>query len=426
MEVNTLARAARILAVAAIVPALCAPAGARPSPDRGGGLPQVPVGFAVTVYGRLDGLVTSLAVGPDTRDPKATRLYVTDFAGGRVLAIDDIGGQGGPPVEFATGFRSPLGVLVGEDGTVFVTDAEAPRRGPFGTRTYGRVWKVTDTDSDGVADKKTILLKDLPNGRHNTNGMAFGPDGLLYVANGNSTDDGVEGGEPEAQPLSGSVVRVDPDASKLSAASLPRSAVVATGMRNLYDVAFSPYDEADLLIPMNGVDDAREGSTGGAPGDPIENSDDLLYLTDTNGGRDDFGFPSCLYNLEKRGNLKPYDNPNRKTIAEFGHCPVERVPRPVASFGLHVSADGAAFQTTKSWGKDFQNDLFVAEFGNFFGDEVVGHRVVRVEFAKTGQRVVRQSEFIAGVTPLDVTFDDAGAMYIADFTGTILKVDKLI
>ncbi|MDQ3957133.1 MAG: PQQ-dependent sugar dehydrogenase, partial [Actinomycetota bacterium] len=263
-------------------------------------------GFVVTPFSATGGVPTSLAFGPDTAEGAVDGdvvLYVTDFTNGTVLTVDEFGTH----AVFADGFRSPLGVVAGADGSVYVADAEAAREGPFGLRSYGRVWRVRDTDGNGVGDQKNVVLKDLPNGRHNTNGMAFGPDGMLYVTNGNSTDDGVEGGEAEVVPWSGSVVRVNPKAKEVSVTDLPKSALVAYGWRNVYDLAFSPFDPTKLFVPMNGADDAREGSTAENPADPnLEDSDDLLYLTDVDDRRtDDFGFPSCLYNLEERGNLKP-------------------------------------------------------------------------------------------------------------------------
>ena len=262
--------------------------------------PVVPEpGFVVTPYSVTQGAPSSLSFGVDTTDGKGRRLYVADYLGGRILAIDDQGGIGSPPVVFAEGFSSPLGVLGTADGTVYVADAESAREGPYGFRPYGRVWRVRDTDGDGVGDKKSIVLEDLPNGRHNTNGMAIGPDGKLYIANGNATDDGIEGGEAEVEPWSGSVVRVSRTAKNLSLADLPqKSSLVAHGWRNVYDVAFSPVDRSLLFVPMNGTDDARKGSTGENPIDPdLEDSDDLLFATDVSDSKtDDFGFPSCLYN----------------------------------------------------------------------------------------------------------------------------------
>ena len=389
-----------------------------------------PPGFIVIPYAETEVVATSLAFGRDTRagaEPGVKRLYVTDFTNGAVVVIDDLGGVGGRAEVFAEGFRSPLGVVADAKGTLFVADAEATRDGPFGPRVYGRVWRVRDTDGDGVADQQKVVIKDLPNGRHNTNGMAFGPDGMLYVTNGNSTDDGVEGGESEIVPWSGSLIRVNPRWTNVSLGDLTvKKALVATGWRNIYDVAFSPVDRTKAFVPMNGTDDARQGSTAENPADPnLEDSDDLLYATNIDDGRiDDFGFPSCLYNLAKKGNLKPYQNPNPDVIKVFGGCPVRTVPRPLSSFGLHPSANGLAFQRTRSWGPDFRNDLFVAEWGSLFGTPS-GHKVVRVELNDAGTKVVSQSDFFESDLPLDVTFDRAGALYVADFAGTIFKIDQI-
>lgn len=385
-------------------------------------------GFYVIPYAATGGTPSSLAFGPDTREGEdGDRLYVANNSGGTVVVIDDNSGVGSVPQVFAEGFRGPLGVVARGDGSLYVADAEAAREGPFGLRSYGRVWRVIDTDGDGVADKQYVVLKDLPNGRHNTNGMAFGPDGMLYVTNGNSTDDGVEGGQSEVLPWSGSLVRVDPDAKNVSIVDLPRrKTLVATGWRNVYDVAFSPIARNIAFVPMNGVDDARQGSTGENPVDPgLEDSDDSLFATDVSDRRvDDFGFPSCLFNETRQGDLEPYENPNPDVIDKFGPCS-KKTPSPVSSFGLHTSSDGLAFQVTDGWGPDHQNDLFVAEWGSLFGMPA-GHDVIRVQLDDTGRKVVEQSSFLELDFPLDVTFDGAGAMYIADFSGQIFKVDRAI
>lgn len=396
----------------------------------GYGSAPLPPGFTVTIFTETEGVPTSLAFGRDTREGAerdAQRLYVTDFAGNRVLVFDDVGGVAGRGIPFATGFRSPLGVVAGPDGTVYVADAEATREGPYGLRVYGRVWRVRDTDGDGVADKQEVVIKDLPNGRHNTNGMAFGPDGMLYVTNGNSTDDGVEGGQAEVVPWSGSLIRVNPRWTDVSLADVPqRKTLVATGWRNVYDVAFSPVKRDLAFVPMNGTDDARQGSTAENPIDPaLEDSDDLLYATNVTDRRaDDFGFPSCLYNLAERGDLEPYENPNPDVIDEFGPCP-RMVHRPLASFGLHPSANGLAFQTTDAWGDEYRNDLFVAEWGSLFGTPS-GHKIVHLEIDGSGAKVEAQRDFFEIDLPLDVTFDAGGVMYIADFSGSIFRIDKTV
>jgi glucose/arabinose dehydrogenase len=387
------------------------------------GVRMLQPGFVVTPLAETGGTPSSLAFGPDTVEgaPKgAKHLYVTDNAGGTVLSLDPATGAS---TVFWEGLNGPLGVLAAPDGSVYVADVTPAREGPFGFRPYGVVLRIRDTDGDGVGDKKNVVLKDLPNGRHNTNGMAFGPDRFLYVTNGNSTDDGIEGGESEVKPWSGSVVKVRRNAKRKSVADLPRSALVAHGWRNVYDLAFSPLDPTKVFVPMNGADDARKGSTAENPADPnLEDSDDLLYLTDVDDRRtDDFGFPSCLYNQAEKGNLKPYSNPNPDVIKKFGRCPKRTVPRPAATFGLHPSANGLAFQTTDAWQDEYRNDLFVTEWGSLFGNPS-GHKIVRVELNKAGTKVTAVTDFLEMDVPLDVTFDEEGAMYVADFSGTIFKV----
>jgi glucose/arabinose dehydrogenase/plastocyanin len=408
-----------------LIAALGAPASAHNHDDDP--LPRVPPGFAVTPYAHIGGLNTSLNFGSDTRDAyeEGERLYATDFAGGRVLAIDDVAGLGQVSV-FAEGFRNPLGVVAADDGTVFVADAEASRDGPFGNRTYGRIWRVQDTTGDGAADRMEVVLKDLPNGRHNTNGMQIGPDGMLYVTNGNSTDDGVEGGAPEVLPWTGAVIRIDPDATDVSLADIAadeewaQEALAATGMRNLFDLTFSPVDPALLFIPTNGSDDPP--------------SDDLLYATrvqeeDEDGELQpttvDYGFPSCLYNELERGDLEPFDNPGDGVIDQFGPCPTDTVPRPLAGFGLHVSANGLDFQRTDAWGDDYRNNLFVAQFGNFFGERPRGRRVMRVEMDSSGTQVERIRPFLTGTAPLGLTFGSDGRLFVGDFSGVIYAIDRV-
>jgi len=324
---------------------------------------------------------------PTAIHPTADAMYVASYAQGAIVRLPFLeGGVLGAPETVATGFTNPLGVVVDEsDGTVFVADSHAGDAG----RTVGRVQAV-----DPVSGAISVVVDGLPNGRHNTNNLAI-HEGRLYITNGNSTDDGVNGGEPEL-PLSGTLLSVDITARGLvvgaDGAAVPGLEVEATGMRNVYDVAFRPgTDEA--WITVNGPDTF----------DPF-GEDTLVKIDDVNAvdvPPPDFGFPECLYDAD--GNVAENE-------VSPGTCG-EHTP-PEALLGLHVSADGMAF------GPD--GSLYIALFGNFYGSSVVGHEIVRVPVDAEGNVSGPVESVVPSALPLDVAFGPAG-LYVADFgSGSIL------
>ncbi|HEV2892020.1 MAG TPA: plastocyanin/azurin family copper-binding protein [Frankiaceae bacterium] len=297
-------------------------------------------------------------------------LYVVSYASGSVLSMPVLpGGALGPATPYATGFTDPLGLAFAPDGTLYVSDSHSA-----GGRTVGRVWAVRNGAS-------TVAIDGLPNGRHNTNGLLVSGS-RLYVANGNATDDGVNGGDPEL-PLNGTVLSYAVPIAKNA-----RPTVEARGLRNPYDLALRPGTN-EVWFPTNGPDDL----------DPL--GEDLLHKVDVRRGTADFGFPACLYDAA----LRRAQNPRVKTACRPNATP-ER------ALGLHVSANGIAFGTGGAWG----NDVYVAEYGSN-APSGSGHRVVRVPIV--GGKAGAPQDVFVGPSPLDVAFGPDG-LYVADFaTGAI-------
>ncbi len=396
----------------------------------------VPVGFGAGVFAETPrGLPTSITFGPDDR------LYATvvdpSFTSSSIVAFEDLGGVAGQGQTVATGFTISLGLAFGPDGTLYVSDTEDNR---------GQVVALTDGNDDGTFETRRTLVKNLPNGQHQTNGMVVGPDGMLYVANGNATDDGLECGPepanpiecpaPEVLPWSGSVLRVDPtwqDVDLLTDVSVGQrvegqlhadDVLVAKGLRNVYDVDLLPSDPSKLYTWMNGSDDPA--------------SSEPLYRTDISDGVvDDMGFPSCLYDPHPNpypepyvghdhpGNPEPENSSNPAVLEQFGPCKKASVVRPIAfTTEGHEGITGLTFERDSGLPARYDGDLFVAEYGgwwNLNGAQVTGRKILHVDVDEAGA-VVAQREFMTSQMPMDVVFGPDGALYVADLGGVIFRV----
>lgn len=397
--------------------------------------PSAPPGWLITAPAAAEA-PTALAF-----DETGETLYVTSLLG-HVYAYPVIGGRvAGPPTEFLSDLNMPLGIEWTEHG-VFVSDVEAGEE-----RDHGLVLRANDTTGDGVADEVETVISGLPNGRHNTNGLALGPgpgpgrgqpmdeedaprppawpppgrpQEMLYIANGNSTDSGFgeEGGPPEVRPWSGSVLRVPPTATGLT----PEDAeVVATGFRNIFDLAFYP-GTSELFIPENGPDGQTYDGTERPEGEDSLQRTDVTDSTVTH-----HGFPWCLYDRD-RGGLSGFtqdpaegdcDDLPPEAFEGLREQDVEQA-FPVALFGMHVSANGLGFDPDPG-----HRDLYVAEWGNLFETTSAGRKVVRVSF-DADREVTGVEDFMNGIAPLGLTFAPDGAMWVADFGGPIYRLERVV
>jgi glucose/arabinose dehydrogenase len=444
---NRLARRAAAIALALCALTSSPAASDDPVPQIARGV-VVPPGFLVEVFAQTPGML------PTSLHWAGTTLYVTAVTGNAVGGSDNgvvlaYSQQGRAPTIAASSLDQPLGVAVGADGTLFVSETEVNR---------GRVTALRDADGNGSFETRRTVIRNLPNGRHQTNGLTFGPDGWLYVANGSATDDGLECGPaltpggteddcpaPEVPPYSGSIMRVNPawddvdlltdvridgDTTPAADGMDDDTVLVTVALRNVYDVDFDPLRPNLLWAPMNGPDNP----SGSEP----------LYAFDVAAGTvADAGFPSCLYDPhvnafpmpqilgghEHAGAPEPRDNPNPKVIRRFGRCDVDAVVRPKALFTEgHEGTSGVTFVRGSGFPADYRNDLMVAEWGslwNLNSGKVTGHKVIHVDLNHSGA-VVGQTEFMTGALPIDVAFGPDGRMYVADMAGQIYAVDYLL
>jgi hypothetical protein len=258
---------------------------------------------------------------------------------------------------------------------------------------------------------------------------------MLYVVNGNASDSGFrdEGGGPDIQPYSGSLLRMDPAATDLTPAP---GMVVGTGWRNVYDLAFVPAGHPSLTpglaaVTMNGPDGMSYAQPDGSMKQRPVGEDTLSLLSVTDGVVEHFGFPWCLYDRANGGLTGFTQDPDEGSCAPLpaaasaGLAGSVQRAFPVALFGNHVSANGLAFNPGTNFPAEYNGDLFVTEFGNNpGGTEFAGHKIVRVRFGAAGE-VTGVEDFMGSVAPLDLTFGPDGALWIADLSGLILRVAAL-
>jgi putative membrane-bound dehydrogenase-like protein len=287
------------------------------------------------------------------------RMYVTSQDGNvYVLRDEDKDGRADSRSTFATGYNFPVGVAVhAPTGDVYVSY-------------QGAITILSDTDGDERSDKEQILVGDLPTGKHQNDNLKFGPDGKLYIGIG-STCDACE----DTDPRSAAILQFDIVTGK--------SEIVATGMRNPYDLAFHPVT-GDLFATDNGRDDLGMDA-------PFEELNHIVQ-----GG--DYGYPGC-WNEQNSPNCK------------------DTIPA-VALFEAHSSADGLDFYNGKAFPAEYRGNAFVSIFGSWLKPNVQTG-IQRVVLSKYGDSYKGEPSwfvrFPQGSMPLPVLFGPDDVLYVGDY-----------
>lgn len=177
--------------------------------------PKSPEEALNTMSLHADLKVELVAVEPLTQDPVAFdwdhtgRLWVVEMgnypegsSGGRVRILQDDNGDGqyDSATTFLDGLPYPSGICVWRDGAIITAAPD--------------VIYASDKNGDGIADQQTVLCTGFSEGnqQHRVNGLRWGLDGWLYLANGDSggslritgrtTDNGATVLKNDAEPVS--------------------------------------------------------------------------------------------------------------------------------------------------------------------------------------------------------------------------------
>ena len=352
---------------------LAACAGAPPAPESASGPLahiRVPAGYELEV-----------AAGPDLVDYP---MFATLDETGRLFVFESIGNvyKNSQQAIDTPQFRITLLQDTDADGrydqrTVFADSLSFPQGGVFYqgslyASSAPDLLKLTDTDGDGVADRREVLLSGwvLNVNANSLVGPFMGPDGWLYLT---SAIMGFDVTSREGQQLKGRTARIwrlRPDGSGLEW-------LAAGGMNNPVELAFSPAAEVIgtqtfFVDPQRGLRDA------------------LTYWTE--GG---------IYG-------KKHSNIARDGLALTGEL------LPVVAQYSRVAPAGIGSYRNTALGEDFHNNLFSAQFNT--------HRVMRHKLLRAGASFRTEDEvFLESANedfhPTDVLEDADGSLLVVETGG---------
>jgi len=359
----------------------------------------------------------------------------------------------GPMIDFITGkqigapsdnalrsrFKLPEGFQVGlfADG---VNNARMMRITPAGDllvssmRPGEVVLLHADRDGDGLADGRTVLLRDMdlphglalqdgylyvaetgrivrasfdaaartvgpvepvfeglpPGGNHRTRTIGFGPDGWLYVTVGSTCNVCIEN-----HPYRAAMLRMRADGSGMS--------IYATGLRNTVGFDWQP-------------------GTG--------------HLYGTDNGRDLLGddIPHCEINLIEEGRFYgwPYTFDDKVVDPDFGVGNEDKITasqKMAYGLGAHVAPLGMRFLRPEVAPPGYQGVALVALHGSWNRSVLSGYKIVALRFDPTGN--ISETDFLTGFEengdvigrPVDVEQGPDGAIYVSDdYAGAIYRI----
>jgi putative membrane-bound dehydrogenase-like protein len=201
-------------------------------------MPKVPDGFSIELAAGPPLIERPIVASFDDQG----RLYVAESSGSndkvqvqlekkphRIVRLEDIDGDGkfDKRIVFADKMMFPEGVLC-FDGSVYVS---APPS----------IWKLTDTNGDGVADERVEWFKGgtLTGCANDLHGPYAGPDGYIYWCKGAFAEQTHMVNGKEWKTKASHVFRCRPDGTGFEP-------VITCGMDNPVDVAFMPDGEMIL------------------------------------------------------------------------------------------------------------------------------------------------------------------------------------
>jgi aldose sugar dehydrogenase len=300
-----------------------------------------------TVAGKLV-VPWAIAFSPDGR------IFVTERVG-RIRVIEDGKLRESPwaelNVDASGGEDGLMGIALAPNfaktGAVYVV-------GTFSTDKHliNRVIRLTDRRGSG--SDPVVIIDNIPGARiHAGDAIAFGPDGMLYVATGDVRE---PNNAQDLKSVAGKILRYRPDGTIPPDNPFPGSPVFALGVRNVQGLAWHP--ESHELF-------ATDHGPSGFSNEGFRTDHDKLNVIRAGGN---YGWP---------------------VVAGMNNDP--RFIPPLTDWTPAIAPSGLAFYTGSEF--PWKGNIFV---GGLRGEQLRRVVLERAPGSSTGWRVVRQEALLHG------------------------------
>lgn len=253
------------------------------------------------------------------------------------------------------------------------------------------LWQVKDTDDDGIFDKKTSISHGygvhIGFGGHGMSGVTEGPDGRIYWNIGDiGANITTADGKKFEHPNSGIIARSNPDGSDFE--------IFAAGLRNTHEFVFDEY--GNLISSDN---------DGDHPGE----SERLVHIVEGS----DAGWRS---NWQYGKYTDPKNNKFNVWMDEKLSKPrwdgqAAYIIPPIMNF--HNGPTGMVYNPGTALGSEWKNKYFLVEFvGTPTRSHIwsFGLKPKGASFVLDGEKDV-----VSGILPTGIKFGPDGALYAADW-----------
>lgn len=323
---------------------------------------------------------------------------------------------------FAEGLNGPRFIAFGPDGVLYVAE-----------RGHGRIVALPDTNQDGVADELRLFADTLDNPHslvyHDDAWYVGVPSGVIRLVD--SDGDGVADQRDtliDDYPTTGAhstrTVAFLPDGRMVVSIGSSCNVCQEEDKRRAAIVVYAGPDATGEAIFASGLRNAV--------GLTIQPQTGQLWAT--NNGRDLIGDdvpPETVYQVEEGANygwpvcINGYlEDPDEGAA---GSC--TGIGRPVVEMQAHSAPLGLVFYTGTAFPAEYQDDLFIAFHGSWNRSTLTGYKVVRLPF-DNGQPADKVEDFATGWLddangevqgrPVGLAVGPDGALYVSDDKGGLI------